>query len=219
MRAFVVSVVALAAAVLPVSAAQASDGGEPSAAQLLAKTAQCDVVSNGTYTNTQAGTQVNICGANGAFFWTSGMNIDCDGQRTDRCNENTDCCFYGDTSFHQSDDRPLNAAELPYVVIPLPSGRFDYGQAGIQGGDVLAVVYHGQVEYAVFGDEGPDDIIGEASYATAAALGINPDPRNGGTADPVTYIVFKNSGVEPIEDHAVAASRGRAAAKQFIDNN
>jgi hypothetical protein len=28
--------------------------------------------------------------------------------------------------------------------------------------------------YAVFADEGPDDIIGEASYATNRDLGVNP---------------------------------------------
>jgi hypothetical protein len=196
-----------------------SDDGSPSAGALLAKTAQCKKVSKGTFTNTQAGTQVSICGANGAFFWTSGMNIDCDGQRTTQCNEHTDCCFQNDTSFHQSDGKPLNAAQLPYVVIPLPSSRWSYVQAGIHGGDVLAVIYNGHVEYAVFGDEGPNDIIGEASYATAKSLGINPDPKNGGTAAPVTYIVFKNSRVSLIQNHAGAVSQGRKFAQQFINNN
>ncbi len=40
------------------------------------------------------------------------------------------------------------------------------------------------------GDTGPDEIIGEASYATAKALGIDPDPETGGTDSGVTYIVF-----------------------------
>ena len=30
--------------------------------------------------------------------------------------------------------------------------------------------------YAVFGDQGPDNIISEASYATAQSLGIDPNP-------------------------------------------
>ena len=90
-----------------------SDDGNPTAAQLLAKTAKCNVVSKGTYTNTQANKKVSICGATGAFYWTSGMNVDCDGQRTTQCNEKTDCCFQNDTSFHQSDGKPLSAAALP----------------------------------------------------------------------------------------------------------
>ncbi|EWM17605.1 MULTISPECIES: glycoside hydrolase family 75 protein [unclassified Kutzneria] len=200
-------------------AAPKADGGSPTAAELLAKTANCKVVSKGTYTNTQANKKVNICGATGAFFWTSGMNIDCDGQRTTQCNENTDCCYQNDTSFHQSDGKPMNAAKTPYVVIPLPSSRFKYASNGIKGGDILAVVYKGQVEYAVFGDEGPNNIIGEASYATAQALGINPDPSNGGTADPVTYIVFPGSKSGKIEDHNATVTAGRKAAATFVSKN
>ncbi|MCU1682819.1 MAG: hypothetical protein JWQ81_3558 [Amycolatopsis sp.] len=195
-----------------------ADDGSPSAAELLAKTAQCNQVSNGTYSDKNGG-QAAICGANGAYFWTSGMAVDCDGQRTSQCNENTDCCFYNDTSFHQSDRQPLNAAQLPYVVIPLPSSVWSYQDAGIHGGDVLAVIYNGHVEYAVFGDEGPSDSIGEASYATAQSLGIDPDPKTGGTAGPVTYIVFKNSQLSTIEDHNSAVSQGHTFATQFISNN
>jgi hypothetical protein len=214
---------AQAAPEAPAAVAQAAspnaDGGSPTAAQLLAKTANCKVVSKGTYTNTQANKKVNICGATGAFFWTSGMNIDCDGQTTTQCNKNTDCCYQNDTSFHLANGKPLSAAVTPYVVIPLPSSRFKYGSNGIKGGDILAVVYKGQVEYAVFGDEGPSDIIGEASYATANALGINPDPKNGGTADPVTYIVFPGSKSGAIDDHNATVTAGRKAASTFVSKN
>jgi hypothetical protein len=213
---------AQAAPQAPAAAAQAAspkaDGG-PGPAELLAKTAKCTVVSKGTYTNTQANKKVNICGATGAYYWTSGMNIDCDGQRTTQCNEKTDCCYQNDTSFHLSNGKPLSAAVTPYVVIPLPSSRFSYGSHGIKGGDILAVVYNGQVEYAVFGDEGPNNIIGEASYATAKALGINPDPKNGGTADPVTYIVFPGSKSGAIDDHNATVTAGRKAAATFVSKN
>jgi hypothetical protein len=201
------------------AAAIASDDGSPAAAELLAKTTKCKVVSKGAYSNTQANKKVNVCGAKGAFYWTSGMNIDCDGQRTTQCNENTDCCYQSDTSFHLANGKPLSAAKTPYVVIPLPSSRWSYKTAGIKGGDVLAVVYNGHVEYAVFGDEGPNSIIGEASYAIAKALGIDPDPSNGGTADPVTYIVFPGKNVSPIENHNNAVTKGRSAAQQFIADN
>jgi hypothetical protein len=229
-KALVVALVAMSSLLAPIQASARphsehvaqvqpqADDGDPSAAALLAKTAQCNQVSNGTYSDKNGG-QTPICGAAGAYFWTSGMAVDCDGQRTTQCNENTDCCFYNDTSFHQSDGQALNAAQLPYVVIPLPSSRWNYQDAGLQGGDVLAVIYNGHVEYAVFGDEGPDDSIGEASYATAQSLGIDPDPSTGGTSGPVTYIVFKNSQVSPIESHDNAISQGRTFAGQFIANN
>jgi len=219
-----VQLTAQAAPQAPAAAARAvspnADGGSPTAAELLAKTTKCTVVSKSTYTNTQANKKVNICGATGAFFWTSGMNIDCDGQRTTQCNENTDCCYQNDTSFHLANGKPLSAAVTPYVVIPLPSSaRWSYTSAGIKGGDILAVIYKNQVEYAVFGDEGPNSIIGEASYATAKALGINPDPKNGGTADPVTYIVFKGSKSGAIDDHNATVTAGRKAASTFISKN
>lgn len=57
------------------------------------------------------------------------------------------------------------------------------------------MIHGDRVQYAVVGDTGPRDIIGEASYATAKSLGIRPDPRGGGTDDDVTYVVFPDSGV------------------------
>ncbi|WP_410636862.1 RICIN domain-containing protein [Amycolatopsis sp. lyj-346] len=149
------------------------------------------------------------------MFFTADMDIDCDGVRTTHCNENTDCCFYPDTAFHTSTDQPLNAAQLPYVVLPQPTSTWDYRNHGIDGGSVVAVIYHNQVTYAVVGDTGPASIIGEASYATAVSLGINPDPKTGGTEGPVTYIVFPNTHVDPIENHANAVSLGEQVATQF----
>jgi hypothetical protein len=104
-------------------------------------------------------------------------------------------------------------------VIPLPSSRFDYSAHGIQLGSVVAVIYGGKVAYGVFGDEGPEEIIGESSYAMAKSLGIDPDPDSGGTDGPVTYIVFTgSSGVVPkIEDHAAAVTIGEARAAALIN--
>jgi hypothetical protein len=195
-------------------------GGAPTAAELLAKVNGCTQISNGLYkTDSEAGRTIPVCDKTGAVFWKGDMDIDCDGVRTAQCNEDTDCCFYPDTAFHTSTDQPLNAATLPYVVVPSPSGTWDYRNFGVQGGGIVAVIYNNQIEYAVVGDTGPTDIIGEASYATAQHLGINPDPSNGGTDSGVTYIVFKNSQISPIEDHAKAVSTGQSLARQFVDSN
>ena len=203
----------------PAQISPASDDGSPSAAALLAKTTACNQVSNGTYVNPQAGGRVPICGATGAFFWTSSMAIDCDGQETSQCNSDTDGDFQNDTSFHQADGEPLDAAALPFVVIPLPSSIWNYSTSGVRGGDILAVIYHGHVEYAVFGDEGPSGQVGEASYATANALGIDPDPASGGVDDGITYIVFPKSATSTIQDHGQAVTKGRTLAQQFIADN
>ncbi|GAB2559566.1 hypothetical protein GCM10027269_11700 [Kribbella endophytica] len=205
---------------LTVTDAGGGTGGAPTAAELLAKVTSCSQISNGTYkTDEELGRTIPVCGKNGAVFWKADMDIDCDGVRTDQCNENTDCCFLPDTAFHTSTDQPLNAAQLPYVVVPSPSSTWDYRNFGIDGGGVVAVIYNNQVTYAVVGDTGPTEIIGEASYAAAQQLGINPDPSNGGTDSGVTYIVFKNSTINPIENHTLAVTRGEELARTFVNNN
>ncbi|KAK1184725.1 glycoside hydrolase family 75 protein [Streptomyces sp. NPDC059679] len=204
----------------PAPAPKSANEGTVTAAQLLAKVQGCSQISNGKYrTDDETSATIPVCGANGAVFWKADMDIDCDGQVTSRCNGDTDPWFQDDTAFHQSDGKPLIADKLPYVVVPSTSSIWNYSQAGIKGGGVVAVIYNNKVEYAVVGDTGPTKIIGEASYATANALGIDPDPENGGTDSGVTYILFKNSSVSPIENHDKAVSVGDGLAKQFIQNN
>jgi hypothetical protein len=144
------------------------------------------------------------------------MDIDCDGRPGPLCNSRTDPLFSDATAFQQSDGRYLSAERLPYVVVPAPSRIWDYRASGLHGGSVVAVVHRDRVRYAVVGDVGPRGVIGEASYATAKALGIRPDPRGGGTASDVTYIAFKGSRVTPVEDRAGAVTIGRRLARKFV---
>jgi hypothetical protein len=199
-------------------------GGPPSAAQLLALTRGCMVVSNGDYQSDDedgAPANIPICGLAGAVFWTADMDVDCDGKMSAQCNLQTDAAYQDQTSATDSKGDPLDAASLPFVVVPLPSARFDYDQAGLALGGVIAVIYQGQVRYGVFGDEGPENIIGEASYAMAASLGIDPDPATGGTDGPVTYIAFTGASalVSTIEDHDEAVQVGEARAAELLQNN
>ncbi|MFD4604014.1 glycoside hydrolase family 75 protein [Streptomyces sp. NPDC058464] len=215
----------LAAGVLPASASGAAvpksaQEGSVSAADLLAKVTSCSQISSGKYrTDDETSATIPVCGKNGAVFWKADMDIDCDGQRTTNCNEDRDPWYQDDTAFHQSDGKPLKAESLPYIVVPSSSSIWNYSSAGIKGGGVVAVIYNNKVEYAVVGDTGPTNIIGEASYATAKALGIDPDPATGGADSGVTYILFKNSKVSPIESHSAAVTLGDQLAKQFLSNN
>ena len=196
-----------------------NDNG-PTAAELLAKVRNCNRIGGPYKTDEDVSTaNISVCQANGAVFWKADMDIDCDGVRTAQCNENTDPAFQPDTFVHTSTDRPLNAAQLPYMVIPSPSSRWDYRRFNIQPGAVVAVIFNNKVEYAVFGDTGPVEIIGEASYKTASDLGIDPDPATGGTDSGVTYIIFQGSRVSPVEDHNRAVTLGRQVARQFVNNN
>ncbi|WP_406379270.1 glycoside hydrolase family 75 protein [Streptomyces sp. NBC_00197] len=215
----------LAGAALPAQASgtvnpRSAQEGSVSAASLLAKVTSCSQISSGKYrTDEETSATIPVCGKNGAVFWKADMDIDCDGQVTSRCSADTDPRFQDDTAFHQSNGQPLRADSLPYVVVPSTSSIWKYTSSGIKGGGVVAVIYNNKVEYAVVGDTGPTSIIGEASYATASALGIDPDPETGGTDSGVTYIVFKNAQVSPIESHTAAVTLGNSLAQQFLANN
>ncbi|MFK0021089.1 glycoside hydrolase family 75 protein [Streptomyces sp. NPDC090798] len=191
--------------------------GNVRAADLLAKVRDCVPVSKGRYRSDEGGrAEIPVCGTRGAVFWKADMDIDCDGRPGLLCNVRTDPLFSGTTAYQQSDGRYLSAETLPYVVVPTPSGIWDHRAHGIRGGSVVAVIYQDRIQYAVVGDTGPHTIIGEASYATAKALGIRPDPHGGGTSSGVTYIAFKNSRVSPIEDHAAAVTEGERLAQEFV---
>ncbi|MEU2061181.1 glycoside hydrolase family 75 protein [Streptomyces sp. NPDC013455] len=187
------------------------------AADLLTRAGECTQLSRGRF-RTDAGSPatVRVCGTRDTVFWKADLDIDCDGRPTARCNRRTDPYFAPTTAFQQSDGRHLNAETLPYIVVPAPSSRWNPRASGVRGGSLAAVVYRGRVQYAVVGDTGPRDIIGEASYATARGLGIRPDPRVGGAPSGVTYIVFRNSRVRPIESRAAAVTAGERLARHFV---
>lgn len=191
--------------------------GSVSAVELLARVRDCAPVSAGLYrSDAGAAATIPVCGADGAVFWTADMDIDCDGRPGVRCNSATDPSFFPATAFQQSDGRHLSAESLPFIVVPGASAVWDYRAHGVSGGSVAAVVHEDRVQYAVVGDVGPSGVIGEASYATAEALGIRPDPSTGGVASGVTYIVFENSRATPIESHASAVEVGERLARAFV---
>jgi hypothetical protein len=88
--------------------------------------------------------------------------------------------------------RYVDASKIPFVVLPGGLAR----QLGARVGD-FAVVFNernSRISYAIFGDVGPYDRIGEGSVALAENLGIRSDARNGGTWRGVLYVVFPGSG-------------------------
>ncbi|MFI5973336.1 glycoside hydrolase family 75 protein [Streptomyces sp. NPDC051452] len=206
-----------AAVVPPVQGPTAGGEGSVAAADLLARLGRCHQISRGRYrTDADGSASVPVCGTRDAVYWKADLDIDCDGRPTARCNRRTDPLFSAATAFQQSDGSHLNAETLPYIVVPGPSRIWKPWVSGVRGGSVAAIVYRGRVRYAVVGDTGPRDIIGEASYATARGLGIRTDPRYGGAASGVTYIVFRNSRTRSIEDHAAAIAQGERLARRFL---
>ncbi len=187
------------------------------AADLLAKVKDCTPVSKGRYrSDAGAPADIPVCGTRDAVYWKADLDVDCDGRPGDRCNSRTDPHFSPATAFTRSDGRALDAERLPYVVVPQPSERWDHREDDVRGGSLAAVVHGDRVGYAVVGDIGPRGLIGEASYAAARLLGIPADPRTGGAASDVTYIVFKGSEIDPIEDTAQAERTGERLAREFV---
>ena len=210
----------LPAAVLPAPAPQrpvAWSEGAVTAAELLSRTRECAQVSHGRFRpDDGAPATVPVCGTDDAVFWTTDMDIDCDGRSGPHCNADTDPMYSPATSYTQSDGRYLDPENLPYIVVPGPGDLWDHRADGVHGGAVAAVVHGDRVQYAVVGDVGPPDIIGEASYATAVGLGIRADPSGGGASSGVTYIVFRDSMATPVEDHAAAVATGERLARLFV---
>jgi hypothetical protein len=88
--------------------------------------------------------------------------------------------------------RYVDASKIPFVVLPGAMAR----GLGARPGD-FAVVFNqqnGKSSYAIFGDIGPPDRIGEGSVALAENLGIRSNARNGGARRGILYLVFPGSG-------------------------
>ncbi len=192
----------------------------PTIQQLLSRASKgCTKVSKGNYkSDSETSANISICKAGSAFVWKADMDVDCDGIRTNNCNKQKDPWYQGQTSFQTSKGKSFQADLTHYYVIPLPSSRFSYQKSGIKPGSVAAVIFKNKMVYAVFADEGPSDIIGEASYATVRDLSVNPDPKNGGTDGPVTYIVFPGQVPNPVENNGTIDAKGAAAATAWVNS-
>jgi hypothetical protein len=97
--------------------------------------------------------------------------------------------------------RYVDASKIPFIVLPGALAR----QIGARPGDFAVVLNqrNGQRSYAIFGDVGPSDRIGEGSVALAENLGIRSDARNGGARRGILFLVFPGSGngrPRPIEE-------------------
>ena len=162
---------------------------------------------------------VPMCQLKGAIWFKADMDIDCDGGSTITCKE--DRTYLPDTSCVTSSGEPLDAAKLPFIVLPQNSNGWRDLDYDIGCGTVAAVIYNGKVEFGIVGDRGPEGVVGEASYAMAERLGVNPDPNSGGTASGVTYIVFtgSNAVARSTENHDRAVEIGGSLLTELIAQN
>ncbi|HTA92383.1 MAG TPA: glycoside hydrolase family 75 protein, partial [Polyangiaceae bacterium] len=212
--------------------------GSPAIAALLALTQNCTTANQIPNSHTYKldnGTTTSICSlkggtgnAGGAIYYIADMDIDCDGIMTTHCpgtGADMDCCYQDQTSFHgpnsatNKDGASLASENTPYVVIP-QDVKFP-GLDQNSGGNIIAVIYNNQLEFGVFGDQGPTDIIGEASVRTANGLGIPSSPATGGVGGGVTYIVFVGTGSTPadMENIPQIQALGAQLTESLLQNN
>jgi hypothetical protein len=88
--------------------------------------------------------------------------------------------------------RYVNSATIPYVVLPPEAIKTLEARMG----DFAVVINKKKHKFshAIVADQGPKGQIGEGSIALADALSISSNPRHGGTANGVLYLIFPGSG-------------------------
>jgi hypothetical protein len=88
--------------------------------------------------------------------------------------------------------RYVDASKIPFIVLPGAMAR----ELEARPGDFADVINlgNGKSSYAIFGDVGPSDRIGEGSVALAENLGVRSDARNGGARRGILFVVFPGSG-------------------------
>jgi hypothetical protein len=110
--------------------------------------------------------------------------------------------YVSTTSLHNTAGSPtvpgtyVDARKIPYIVLPPEFMK----QFGVSLGDLAVVTNQSnrRSSFAIFADVGPHGKIGEGSVALARALGLNDDPRYGGTGNSsIAYLVFPKSGLGP----------------------
>jgi hypothetical protein len=85
----------------------------------------------------------------------------------------------------------VDAAKIPYVVLP------PVGLKHAKLGDFATVVNlrNGKIAAAIVADKSAPELkLGEGSIALAEALGIDSNPRYGGSDGGVAYVIYSDSG-------------------------
>ncbi len=129
----------------------------------------------------------------GALYFDSNLELDTDGWPGGNQGDTT---WQSGTSLRYPDDTSINANEVPFFVLPLPTTWPT--QYGISLGDYAAVFYKKLLAFAVFADFGPKNKLGEGSIQLLRQLGEerikNGRVINAGMGPGVITVVFPGSG-------------------------
>jgi glycosyl hydrolase group 75 (putative chitosanase) len=87
-----------------------------------------------------------------------------------------------------SPSKYVNSGTVPFIVLPSKPKFSDKQTLGD-----LAMCFNnatGKCSFAIYADIGPSNQIGEGSMALADALGINSDPKKGGTSNETVAMIY-----------------------------
>lgn len=90
--------------------------------------------------------------------------------------------------------RYVDSENIPFIALPSALQSL----ANISMGDLVYTrnTTNGNTSFAYLADTGPGGKLGEGSIYLASALGLNSNPRTGGTSQPIIdYVVFPQSGL------------------------
>ncbi|MFM0077153.1 glycoside hydrolase family 75 protein [Paraburkholderia sediminicola] len=106
-----------------------------------------------------------------------------------------------------------DATQVPFIV--MPGGLKLPMKATWAAGDLAVVAWHGHVAYAVVGDSGPSNKIGEASRALLAELSAWSISAN----DPATTLVFPGTAHRIRGQWPLTKDLIRSEAAKFIEDS
>lgn len=132
----------------------------------------------------------------GAIYFEGLLDLDMDGSKFAKL----DPTGQSDTSLHTLQGKPLDSNVVPFYVMPMHW----YQPHGIKPSDIAAVIYKDRIEFAIFGDVGPPDQMGEGSLALHRTLGhetvSNGHVKNEAIDSGVVFIVFPGTGAGEFHD-------------------
>jgi len=134
-------------------------------------------------------------------FWLSNMDVDCDG--AGNCADDQD---HQDGTAFKFDNKPLNAQEVPYVVLN-QGPKFNFITTGLKGLGLVAMVCGTNMDklvYGCVGDTNPFDQIGEAAISVAEAC--FGDEVNGNNASPLPVLYVGVTGESAVAKEVTASA-------------
>ncbi len=164
-----------------------------------------------------------------ALYFYSDLEADCDGDLSNapssdicRSEKTVNECWYVtdkktqklvrkcgvrqlETSYHPAGGGALDPTAIPFFVLPkdLRNGLPASASPDIRKGQLGMIIVGNSVVYAIFGDAGPDSVLGEASARAIRALGFPGNPHSTpeaaapqGLGSGVLTVVFEGDGPE-----------------------